>query len=287
MKESRFIWGHWRLLDWNLSTKELELLSNQAIDLGITSFDHADIYGDYQCEEAFGKVLKQNPEMRNKIELISKCGIKLLSDKFPDRKTKYYDYSKDYIINQVNQSLKNLSTDRLDVLLLHRPSPFMDADEVAEAFDFLFEQGKVKSFGVSNFLPIEFEQLQNACNHKLISNQIEISVACLEHFDNNNINFLQTKGISPMAWSPLSGGDLFNQTNDLTQLLDNLKEKYNASGIDQIAYAWLLKHPSGIRPILGSGKLSRLKDAVDSLNINLSLEDWFAIYQASKGHEVA
>lgn len=290
MTESRFIWGHWRLQDWKLNTTELSRLTEEVLDLGLTSIDHADIYGDYSCEAAFGEVLKANPGLRSRMELISKCGIKLISDKFPNRKTKYYDYSKEYIVNQVNQSLKNLKTDYLDTLLLHRPSPFFDAEQVAEAFDILHQSGKVKSFGVSNFLPLEFDQLQQATSFKLSTNQIEISPLCLEHFENQNIPFLQAKKVAPMAWSPLAGGDLFKASDErarrVQQKLSELVEKHGAEGIDQIAFAWLLKHPSGIRPILGTGNKSRIQNALKAQEINLSLEEWFEVYTASTGQDV-
>ncbi|MGB0837570.1 MAG: aldo/keto reductase [Flavobacteriaceae bacterium] len=288
--DSKFIWGHWRLLDWNLSTQELDRLSQQVIETGINWFDHADIYGDYACEEAFGKVLQNNPSLRNEISLISKCGIKLLTDKYPNRRVKYYDYSKEYIIGQAEQSLKNLNTDQIDLLLLHRPSPFFDGHEVAEAFDYLEKSGKVKKFGVSNFLPLEFEQLQAACSQDLVTNQIEISPYNLEHFQNQNLAFLQTKGIKPMAWSPLGGGEIFSSQQPkaiaLRKVLSKVAEKHNASGIDQIIYAWLLKHPSGIMPVLGTGNLERIKSATQACKINLSLEEWFEIYTTSLGTEV-
>ena len=290
LKLSRFIWGQWRLLDWNLSYSEREKLTREVIDLGISSIDHADIYGDYSCEEAFGEVLKNNPSWRSEMQLISKCGIKLISDRYPNRKVKYYDYSYDYIVGQAENSLHNLNTDILDLLLLHRPSPFFNAEEVASAFDYLYQSGKVKSFGVSNFLPHQFEQLAKASDHELVSNQIELSIYSLEHFENQNINFLQSKGVNPMAWSPLAGGKILSPDDEKSKRVQKglykIQEKYPDFSIDQIALAWLLMHPAGIQPILGSGKLKHIKSAIAAQEIQLSLEDWFYLYTCSTGQEV-
>ena len=290
LKLSRFIWGQWRLLDWNLSYSEREKLTREVIDLGISSIDHADIYGDYSCEAAFGEVLKNNPSWRSEMQLISKCGIKLISDRYPNRKVKYYDYSYDYIVGQAENSLRNLNTDILDLLLLHRPSPFFNAEEVASAFDYLYQSGKVKSFGVSNFLPHQFEQLAKASDHELVSNQIELSIYSLEHFENQNINFLQSKGVHPMAWSPLAGGKILSPDDEKSKRVQKglykIQEKYPDFSIDQIALAWLLMHPAGIQPILGSGKLKHIKSAIAAQEIQLSLEDWFYLYTCSTGQEV-
>ena len=290
LKLSRFIWGQWRLLDWNLSYTEREKLTREVIDLGISSIDHADIYGDYSCEAAFGEVLKNNPSWRSEMQLISKCGIKLISDRYPNRKVKYYDYSYDYIVGQAENSLHNLNTDILDLLLLHRPSPFFNAEEVASAFDYLYQSGKVKSFGVSNFLPHQFEQLAKASDHDLVSNQIELSIYSLEHFENQNINFLQSKGVNPMAWSPLAGGKILSPDDEKSKRVQKglykIQEKYPDFSIDQIALAWLLMHPAGIQPILGSGKLKHIKSAIAAQEIQLSLEDWFYLYTCSTGQEV-
>jgi predicted oxidoreductase len=290
LKLSRFIWGQWRLLDWNLSYSEREKLTREVIDLGISSIDHADIYGDYSCEAAFGEVLKNNPSWRSEMQLISKCGIKLISDRYPNRKVKYYDYSYDYIVGQAENSLRNLNTDILDLLLLHRPSPFFNAEEVASAFDYLYQSGKVKSFGVSNFLPHQFEQLAKASDHELVSNQIELSIYSLEHFENQNINFLQSKGVNPMAWSPLAGGKILSPDDEKSKRVQKglckIQEKYPDFSIDQIALAWLLMHPAGIQPILGSGKLKHIKSAIAAQEIQLSLEDWFYLYTCSTGQEV-
>ncbi|MDP5101948.1 MAG: aldo/keto reductase [Nonlabens sp.] len=287
---SRIVHGMWRLNDWNMSSEELRHFVHQAMDLGITTFDHADIYGNHTCEALFGNAVGDDKALRDSMQLVTKCGIKLTTDKFPERKVKYYDYSESYIISQVEQSLENLKTDRIDLLLLHRPSPFMDGHEVASAFDKLHASGKVLHFGVSNFLPLQFDSLQSYVNQQLLTNQIELSVAALEHFENNNLDYLQAKRIKPMAWSPLAGGSLFHPKTEKEQRLQHILQEIAAENgidsIDKVMYQWLLMHPAGILPIVGSGNIDRLQIAVDSLDVKLTNEQWFQIYIASQGHDL-
>ncbi|MFO8233778.1 MAG: aldo/keto reductase [Bacteroidales bacterium] len=273
-----------------MSTRELARMTRQIIEIGITSFDHADIYGDYTCEAIFGKVLAADKSLRKDIQLISKCGIKLLSDKFPDRKIKHYDYSADYIISSAEQSLSNFNTESLDLFLLHRPAPFFDPEEVAKAFSHLKQSGKVRYFGVSNFTPQQFEMLEEYVDQPLVTNQVEISPVCLEHFDNGNMDFFIKRKIHPMAWSPLAGGKLMKPENEKEHRLYNtIKEiasEMNVNSLDKVIYRWLLKHPAQILPIINTGKMNRIKNAVGSMEIPMTLEQWYRIYTASKGVDV-
>ncbi len=286
---SRIVHGYWRLRDWDLSDDQLLKLIEQVLELGITSFDHADIYGNHTCEAYFGRALALKPELREKMELISKCGIKMATDYNPELDIKIYDYSTEYIIKQAETSLKNLGTDRLDLLLLHRPAPFFNPKEVAKAFDQLKSSGKVLNFGVSNFSPAQFDTLQSYLDMPLATNQVEISVSCLEHFENENTEYFLKHKIKPMAWSPLAGGAIFNPKTEkeqrLAAVLKTIAAELN-TGIDQVMYAWLLKHPTGIMPIVGSQHINRIKSAVDALEIELSLEQWYKIYIASKGEDL-
>lgn len=290
VKLSKVIHGLWRLKDWKMSKEELLSFTEKAMAMDVTSFDHADIYGNYECEAMFGEALALKPGLRKDMQLISKCGIMLTTDKNPDRKVKHYDYSKQHIIKSVEQSLKNLGTDYLDVLLLHRPSPFFNAEEVAEAFVDLKKQGKVLAFGVSNFNPIQFELLDSFLEEKLVTNQIEISANCLEHFENNNLDFLQTKKIPAMAWSPLGGGQIFSPANEkdkrVAAAVKKVGEELGVNELDTIMYAWLFKHPVKIMAIAGTGKIDHLKNAVDALKIEMNLEQWFRIYIAAQGKEM-
>lgn len=287
---SRIIHGHWRLSEWKLSPQELLKLTEQTIELGITSFDHADIYGDYSCEQLFGNAIALKKGLRDKIQIITKCGIKLVSNKFPERKIKYYDYSYGHIINSVDNSLRNLKTEYIDLLLLHRPAPFFDPEEVAKALSHLKLSGKVLHCGVSNFTPLQFDMLNSYTDEELVTNQVEISPYNLEHFENGNIDFFLKENIRPMAWSPLAGGKLLNpideKSNRIYTALKELAEELNINSIDKIIYAWLLNHPAGILPITGSSKIKHLKNVVGALEIKLNLEQWYKIYTASTGKNV-
>ena len=282
---SRIIQGHWRLANWELSSRELLKLTEQCLELGVTSFDHADIYGNYTCESLFGDALALKPSLRQSMEIISKCGIKLMSDKYPERKLKTYDYSYEHIVNSVENSLRNLRTDYLDVLLLHRPSPFFNPEEVAKAFSDLKREGKVLHFGVSNFSAGQFDMLNSYAEEKLVTNQVEISPYCLDHFENGNMDFFLKERIKPMAWSPLAGGRLLDPQTEtgkaIFKVLSEIAKELNLEQIDQVIYAWLLKHPAGIMPIVGTSRIERVKSAVDALNIDLSHEQWFRIYAST------
>lgn len=284
---SRIIHGHWRLADWGLTKEALLFLTEQTVELGVNTFDHADIYGNYTCEKLFGDALALKEGFRNEIRIITKCGIKLASDRFPGRKLKIYDYSFDHILASVEQSLQNFRTDRIDLLLLHRPSPFFNPDEVARAFSALKSSGKVLHFGVSNFTPGQFEMLSACTEEPLVANQVEISPYCIEHFENGNIDFLTRKRIPPLAWSPLAGGRLFNPQDEkgqrILRALKEVAEEVKTDAIDSLIYCWLLKHPASIIPIAGSSRIERIRHAAAALDMEISLEHWFKIYNAATG----
>lgn len=296
LKLSRITLGLWRAREWNYSIQQLTELVIQSLNIGITSFDHADIYGEYECEALFGNILKENPSLRKKMQIVTKCGIKLISsgypslrEKFPEIRVKHYDTSKEHIIASAENSLKNLNTDYIDLLLIHRPDPFMNADETAAAFYELKKSGKVLHFGVSNFLPYHFSLLQSRLDFPLVTNQIEASVLCTEHFDNGNVDYLQEKRTVPMAWSPFAGGRLFSENseraNRVRNVLHELAHKHEVD-IDAVAIAWLLIHPVNFVVVLGTGKFERLKSAIKGLDVKLTREDWFKIWIATKGQDV-
>jgi len=287
---SRFVHGMWRLTEWNFTQKELLKFIENAIDLGVNTFDHADIYGNYSCEQLFGNAIALNKSIRNKIKIITKCGIKLMSDKFPERKIKFYDYSSSYIIKSVENSLRNLHVEHIDLLLLHRPAPFFNPEEVAIAFSQLKQSGKVSNFGVSNFNIIQFEMLNKYVNEKLVTNQVEISPYCLEHFENGNIDFFLKENIAPMAWSPLGGGKILTPKDEkgekLYQVITKIAEELNLNNLDQIVFNWLLKHPATIVPVLGSGKIQHIKSTLKAVDFEMSLEQWYQIYIAGFGKKL-
>jgi predicted oxidoreductase len=285
---SRVIHGHWRLADWQLNKNQIVSLINRCLEMGVSTIDTADIYGYHSCEGLLGQALQQEKTLRNNLEIVTKCGIKLTGEKFPERKIKIYDYRKEYIIQQVEQSLTELHTDRIDALLLHRPSPILNPEEVNAAFHQLYNDGKVRQFGVSNFTPMQFQSLQSSIDFELVTNQIEVSPICFQHFENDNFDYFMKQKIHPMAWSPLAGGKLFKEAEKNTQLLTTigkLSKEYDCS-MDTIVYAWLFHHPSGIMPIVGSRYEQRIKNAVDALKIHLTDEQWFCIYIEGRGKDI-
>ncbi len=288
---SRIIHGLWRLSEWDMSNEDVLLLIEDCLKAGITTFDHADIYGNYTCEKKFGDALALKPELRKEMEIVTKCGIKLVSNNRPQHSVKSYDTSKEHIIASVNQSLQNLQTDYIDVLLIHRPDPFMDPAEVAEAFTQLKIEGKVRQFGVSNFKRSQYKMLQSYLDFPLITNQIELSAYQLENFEDGTLDLCQEERITPMAWSPLAGGSIFSSNDqrakNLRDTLERIAGEIGAHGIDEVLYAWLLSHPANIMPIVGSGKMDRIESAIRSLDITLSREQWFEILQVSMDHEIA
>ncbi|MEO0339277.1 MAG: aldo/keto reductase [Bacteroidota bacterium] len=280
-------WGIWGK---DYSPQQMLSLIEQSVDIGITTFDHADIYGHYTTEETFGEALKLQPSLRDKIQLVTKCGIKLVTENRPSHKIKSYDTSAAHIEASVERSLKNLNTDRLELVLVHRPSPLMNATEIAETFQKLIAQGKVQHFGVSNFTPSQI----NLVNSKIeiTTNQIEANLLHLDPFVDGTLDQCQQLGIHPMIWSPLGGSAFFTaQENERVQRISTvaqaLVEKHNAQSIDQILLAWLLQHPSGPIPVLGTTRIERLQAAAEAQSIALSREEWFELWSASVGEEVA
>lgn len=287
---SRIVHGYWRLIDWNISNDDLVKLIEEVYDLGITTVDHADIYGNFRCEEKFGEALKLKKGLREKLQIVTKCGIKFPSENRPENKSHCYDTSKEHIIKSAERSLKNFNTDYLDVLLIHRVDALLNPEEVAEAFNKLQNDGKVRYFGVSNFLPSQFNMLNSYLDNKLITNQVEISPLCLNAFEDGTLDLMLEKRVKPMAWSPLAGGRLFRDNDErslrVKKVLNKIKEEVYAKDIDEVAYAWLLMHPSKIMPIVGSGKIERIKSAIRATEIKLTRDQWFEIYVASRGVDI-
>ena len=287
---SRIVQGLWRLAEWDKSEREVIHLIEGCLKQGITTFDHADIYGDYTCEDCFGSALAQTRIERSTIQLVTKCGIKLVSPNRPGHKIKSYDTSCSHIIASVENSLRCLHTDYIDLLLIHRPDPLIDPREVNEAFVRLRQSGKVHYFGVSNFLPCQFELLAAKLDVPLVTNQIEYSVMNLDAHADGSIDLCQKLEICPMAWSPLGGGRLFRDDSDrakrLRKTLTRIGRDVGGASIDQVAIAWILRHPVKFVPVLGTGNPARIRRAVEALDIELSTEQWFEIRRDSLGQDV-
>ena len=286
IKYSRIISGvmSWGSFGKSLSKNEMINLMNHCVDHQVTTFDHADIYGGYTTEEEFGIAFSESGIKREDIQLISKCGIQYLSENRTN-KVKHYNYSKDYIIWSAEESLKKLKTDYLDLFLLHRPSPLMQVDEIGEAIHQLKKEGKIKEFGVSNFTPSQIDLVAKSC--EISVNQIEYSLTEHSAIHNGTLDKLICENIMPMAWSPM--GYVFKedteQTRRIHRQLGEFLDKYQATE-DQLLIAWILKHPSGIHPVIGTTNKKRIKDAIDATKIDLELEDWFLLLVACQGYKV-
>ena len=274
-------WGKWGS---QLATKEMESLIHYNIEIGVTTFDHADIYGDYTTELEFGKAFAQSGIQREEIQLISKCGIQYVGET-RQNKIKHYQHDSNYIIYSVEKSINNLNADYLDILLLHRPSPLMHPDEVFKAIEILMDQGKIKSFGVSNFTNYQTELISS--KSKVNANQIKFSLTHHSALFDSSLDYMVLNKIIPMSWSPL--GSVFKEKSDKNKrihlLLDELSVKYSVSK-DQLLLAWILKHPSKIHPVIGTVKKDRIKASYDSVNIDLSEIDWFRMLEVCQGHKL-
>ncbi|MGO4382445.1 aldo/keto reductase family oxidoreductase [Pseudoduganella sp. RAF19] len=280
--------GMWRMTEWNLTPEQRLDFIEQCIALGVTSFDHADIYGGYGVEGLFGEALSLKPSLRDKIQLVSKCGIKLVSSRRPAHTIQHYDTSAAHIRASVENSLKELRTDHLDLLLIHRPDPLMDFDEVAHVFETLRSEGKVREFGVSNFSRHQFDTLHKRI--ALVTNQVEFSPLHLAPMWDETFDGLQDKGIRPMIWSPLAGGRLFSEGDASSERL-RLKIKEIADELGKpfasVVFAWIMQLPSRPVPLTGTGRLDGIKVAVEATKFKLSRAQWFEILRAARGHEVA
>ncbi|WP_426008621.1 aldo/keto reductase [Aeromonas salmonicida] len=283
---SRLIMGYWRLMEWQLSPAALLDLMKYHLDLGVTTIDHADIYGGYQCEEAFGNALRLEPSLRDRMEIVSKCGIALTAK--PEHALNHYNTGKAHIIASAEDSLRKLATDHLDLLLIHRPDPLMDADEVAEAFISLKQAGKVKHLGVSNFSARQFELLQSRLPFPLVTNQLEISPLNQSTTLDGTLDLCQQLRIKPMAWSCLGGGRLFEgqEYAPLRAELEQIRHEVGAQNIEQLVYAWVMMLPSQPLPLIGSGKRERIAAAVAAESIALNRQQWFRIRKAALGYDV-
>jgi predicted oxidoreductase len=287
---SRLVHGLWRLAGWNKSASQIRATIDFCLEQGITTFDHADIYGEYTCEQLFGAALAGAAVDRSRIQIVTKCGIKLVSPNRPSHRIKSYDTSCSHILACVDNSLKCLRTDYIDLLLIHRPDPLMDPEEVNKAFVTLRDKGKVRHFGVSNFLPSQFEMLASKLEVPLVTNQIEYSVMQLAAHADGTIDLCQKLGIRPMAWSPLGGGKLFRQDSTqaatLRETLSGIGDSIGGAEIDQVALAWILRHPVQFAVVLGTGDTARIAKAIEALDIPLSREQWFDVWRTSMGRDV-
>lgn len=274
-------WGSWGK---GFSIDEMVSALQHCLDIGISTFDHADIYGGYTNEADFGRAFIRSGVSRDKVQLISKCGIQYVCDARENR-LKHYNYSRDYIVWSAEQSLQNLNTDYLDLFLLHRPSPLMHPEEISSAVDQLRRDGKVLHFGLSNFTPSQVALIESLV--PVEGHQVEISLTADGAMHDGTLDDCIMNGRLAMAWSPL--GSYFREKGEkqdrIRQVMAKLTEKYRASEL-QLLLAWLLKHPAKIYPVVGTTDQGRLNESVTATNIQLELEDWFELLVSSQGHKV-
>ena len=283
---SRLVYGMWRLADdSDTSVKHVDAKINAALDQGITTFDQADIYGGYTAEAVMGAAMKANPSLRQRMEVVSKCDIVIDAGRHSGARVKHYNTTAAHINASVDASLAEMGIDEIDVLLVHRPDPLMDHHETGAALDALVDAGKVRAVGVSNFRPWDWNLLQSAMRHPLVTNQIELSLKHIAPFTNGDLAFHQQHGHVVMAWSPLGGGDLMTASNELTHRLDSIAKR---SGVDRaaVATAFLLAHPAKITPVLGTNNLDRISSISAAETVQLDRQDWFSLYEAALGSEV-
>lgn len=275
------------MASWNWSPQERLRWIEQCLDLGVTSFDHADIYGGYTVEALFGEALALAPQLRQRMQLVTKCGIQLRVDARPTTRIKHYDTSAQHIVRSVENSLVQLRTDAIDLLLLHRPDTLMDADEVAAAFDQLRAQGKVKAFGVSNYTPSQYELLQ--ARTPLVTNQVECHPLYLAPIYDGTFDQAQRLKARPMIWSPLAGGALFSSEAEeamrVRGVLTSIGAQYGVSAAT-IAFAWLMRLPSKPYPIAGSRRVEAMQEAVAATRLTLDVQEWTEILVAATGKDV-
>lgn len=287
---SPIVHGYWRAHEWGYTAADYRQTIEQLLEWGVTTFDHAACYGGFSNEGAFGEALVQAPQLREHMQIVSKCGLLFPNKHMPEIRNKHYNQSAEHIIWSAERSVRELNCGYLDLLLIHRPSPCADPEQIAAAFDHLQQRGLVKHFGVSNFSVSQFNLLQSYCRQTLVTNQIEISPLHLSAFQDGSLDLLLQKRLQPMAWSPLAGGRLFDSSNprslNVAAALRQAGERLNESRLDTLAYAWLLSHPARIVPIIGSGKPERIANAVAALPLRFTEEEWIAVYAAALGHDV-
>jgi predicted oxidoreductase len=287
---SRLALGMWRLADARLTRDQTRALIQQAVEVGITTIDHADIYGRHACQGLFGDAIAGDAALRDKLQLVTKCGISLGPPAVTTQKVKYYDTSRAHILASVDGSLKALRTDRVEALLIHRSDPLLDPDEVAEAFVALKKAGKVLHFGVSNFTPGQFDLLASRLPFGLVTHQLQFSVLHTDPLYDGTFDQCLRLRVAPMAWSPLAGGQLLKAEDErarrVRRALEDVGKELGGATVEQVALAWILAHPARVIPVLGTTNGERVRSSAAAAGLALSREQWFFILEASAGGPV-
>ena len=283
---SRLVYGMWRIAEGDATPATVQAKIEACLAQGITTMDNADIYGGYTAEAVLGGALKASPGLRDRIEIVTKCGIVAPMGRHSGARVKHYDTSAQHIRASVEASLRDMGTDHVDLLLIHRPDPMIDPEETGRVLDDLVAEGKILAAGVSNFRPHDFTLLQSNMETWLAANQIELGLLATEPFTNGDLAFLQERKLPVMAWSPLGGGRLFSQAGaPLLAALEVIGQRFGVDG-SAVAIAWLLAHPANILPVLGTNNLDRIAAITDAEKVELDRQDWFALFETARGYEV-
>ncbi|AVQ34268.1 oxidoreductase [Staphylococcus muscae] len=289
---SNLIQGFYRADKWQMSTQEMNRFLHELVERGITTMDHADIYGKYTVEKMFGEALALSPELRDQIQLVTKCGIVQPNDIYPDQTAHRYDLSETHIKRSVERSLQQLQVDYIDTLLIHRPSPLMKPCQITDALKSLVDEGKIRAFGVSNFRRSQYELLNDCLKDDrfhIAVNQVEVSPYMLQSFHDGTLDDMYKDKVKIMAWGPFAGGRLFDKDDETAQrvlpVLQRIAKAHDTS-VEAIVVAWLTRHPATIMPILGTHRLDRVDAAIAGLDVTLHDQEWFDIYTAAQGYDI-
>lgn len=289
---SRLVYGTWRVLDDAATATPGNLLErlHRCVELGVTTIDTAEIYGVYHVEEFLGRVLALDKSLRSKLEIITKCGIYIPCEFHPERKTAFYNATAERLVKSTEKSLRLMGVDYIDLLLVHRPDWLTSAEETAAGLNKLIKDGKIRAAGVSNYNVHQFDLLNSLMDQPLVTNQIEFHLLHMDPIYDGLLDQCQKLRMKPMAWSPLAGGRLMDPENEAGKRLRAaaaaLSAKYGNASLDQLAYAWIMAHPSQPLPVIGTNKIERIEAAVKAAEIKLEREDWYALWTAAKGHGI-
>lgn len=284
------VYGTWRLLDPQPTAQEINARLHACLDLGITTIDTAEIYGLYEVEERLGAALALSPGLRDKLEIVTKAGIFVPCPQHPERRTAHYNATGPRLIQSLEKSLRLLGTDHVELFLVHRPDWLTRAADTASGLNQLLRAGKIRSAGVSNYSASQFDLLKAQMEQPLVTNQIEFHLLNPEPINNGTLHQCEKLGVLPMAWSPLAGGRIFDPKNPafprLAAAAKSMSARYNGASLEQLAYAWIMAHPSHPLPVIGTNKLERIQSAAKADEIVLEREDWYALWEAAQGRKI-
>jgi predicted oxidoreductase len=284
-KVSTAIYGFWRWKDTSLNGVEhMEQIVNLCLELGINTFDHADVYGGYECEELFGKVMSHRSFKREEVVLFTKCGLNLPHANRPGTRVRHYNSSAKHITESVNNSLRNLKTDYVDLFLLNQMDPISNLEETALAIENLRNAGKIKNVGVANFTVFQHQLLASYLRIPIVTNSIKLNLLQTDALDNGQVDYIKQRYMRPLASAPLAGGRIENGTDEqavkVRTKLEEIGKKYHAN-VESTAVAWLYK--LGALPLIGTTNEGRIRNIAASFDIDLEIQDWYDLYNTSRG----